>query len=74
MKRFGNLVLLGAFVGGALGGCSSAMDYASSVGDQEALRIGRVVTPEEERKHLIDTLNKVKKTHRLDALREIEAR
>ena len=74
MKRFGKLLLVSFLVGGSLGGCSSAMDYTSSISDQEALRIGSVATPEDERNHLIKMLNNVKNTHRHDALREIEAR
>ena len=74
MKRFGNFLMVSVLVGGGLGGCTSAMDYTSSIGDREALRIGSAITPMDERNNLIKMLNQVKQTHRLEALAEIEAR
>ena len=68
--RFGILLL----VSFGLGACSSAMDYTSSIGDNEALRIGSAITPTEERNRLIEMLNKVKIDHHAKAIDEIEAR
>ena len=68
------LFLVFAGIGTGLGGCSSAMDYTSAIGDREALRIGSAVTPARERNRLIRMLKKTKRTHRSSALREIEKR
>lgn len=66
------MMMLG--VSGGLGACSSAMDYTSSIGNREAFRIGRAVTPVEERDRLIEMLTKVQKNHRAQAIHEIETR
>ena len=66
-----------------LGGCSSAMDYGSSLGESGIRRIGRIepvrpaprpIMSEEERQRLINELVREGRHHREEALREIEAR
>ncbi len=70
MKHFGILLLVAT----GLGSCSSAMDYSSSIGEREALRIGKTVTPVQERTRLIKSLTKANRDHHAKALDEIAAR
>ncbi len=76
MKHFGIVVTV-AFV---LGGCSSAMDPGSSVGEGQVSRIGRIAPVRHatisvaERRRLINKLLKARNHHLEDALRDIEAR
>ncbi len=62
------------FVAIISGGCSSVSDYTSSIGDREALRIGRAIMPEGERKRLLREMNRVKHDHFAIAVYEIESR
>ncbi len=70
MKHFGILLLVAI----GLGSCGAAMDYSSSISEQEAFRIGRSVTPVQERVRLIEMLTKAKRDHHAKALDEIAAR
>ncbi len=70
MKHFGILLLVAV----GLGSCSSAMDYSSSISEQEVFRIGKSVTPVHERARLIKSLTKANRDHHATALDEIEAR
>ncbi len=70
MKHFGILLLVAT----GLGSCSSAMDYTSSISEQEVFRIGKSVTPVKERARLIKSLTKANHHHYAKAIDEIEAR
>ena len=70
VKHFG--ILLVVAIG--LGSCSSAMDNVSSIGDREALKIGKSVTPPGERARLIKALRRMNRNHHAKALHEIAAR
>lgn len=74
MKRFGILLIVALGVGSGLGSCTSAMDYTSSIGDQEALSLGRSITPAEESNRLIAMLTRMKLGHHRWAIDEIEGR
>lgn len=74
MKRFGILFGLVVIPGFVLGGCSSAMEYTSSLSRSEALRIGATVTPEAERRRIIENMKEMRASHLARAMAEIEAR
>ncbi|MCP4933120.1 MAG: hypothetical protein GY927_02710 [bacterium] len=57
-----------------LGSCRSAMDYSSSISEQEIFRIGKLVTPVQERTRLIKQLTKANRDHHARAFDEIAVR